>query len=80
MGDTQTEVETAVQEGLKHPVMILTGGVSMGEFDYVDRALRAAGVETLFHKVAMTIHGNWLKSLGVNRNEPALALSMKLKV
>ena len=35
----------------KFDVLILSGGVSMGAFDYVPQALAAAGVETLFHKV-----------------------------
>lgn len=34
-------------------VVILSGGVSMGDFDYVPRALAAAGVTTRFHGVAM---------------------------
>jgi molybdopterin molybdotransferase len=32
-------------------VLILTGGVSMGEFDYVPRVLNALGMELVFHKV-----------------------------
>ncbi|MBN2874123.1 MAG: molybdopterin molybdotransferase MoeA [Spirochaetales bacterium] len=34
-------------------VLLLSGGVSMGDFDYVPRALLASGVETRFHGVAM---------------------------
>lgn len=34
-------------------VLVLSGGVSMGDFDYVPRALEAAGVEEIFHGVAM---------------------------
>ena len=34
-------------------LLILSGGVSMGDFDYVPRALKAAGVEERFHGVAM---------------------------
>jgi molybdopterin molybdotransferase len=33
-------------------VMILSGGVSMGRFDYVPRIMQALGVELVFHKVA----------------------------
>jgi len=34
-----------------HDVMILTGGVSMGEFDYVPRVLARLGMTLVFHKV-----------------------------
>lgn len=34
-------------------LVVLSGGVSMGDFDYVPRALKAAGVRELFHGVAM---------------------------
>ena len=34
-------------------LLILSGGVSMGDFDYVPRALKAAGVKEHFHGVAM---------------------------
>jgi molybdopterin molybdotransferase len=33
--------------------LIVTGGVSVGDYDLVARRLRLAGVETLFHGVAM---------------------------
>jgi molybdopterin molybdotransferase len=32
-------------------VLVLTGGVSMGEFDYVPQVLNALGMELVFHKV-----------------------------
>lgn len=34
-----------------HEVLILTGGVSMGEFDYVPQVLLELGMELVFHKV-----------------------------
>jgi molybdopterin molybdotransferase len=34
-------------------VLVTTGGVSMGEYDLVGEALAAAGVEEIFHKVAI---------------------------
>ena len=33
--------------------LITTGGVSMGEYDFVGQALERAGVEPVFHKVAI---------------------------
>jgi molybdopterin molybdotransferase len=35
-----------------HDVMILSGGVSMGRFDYVPQVLSELGVRVVFHKVA----------------------------
>jgi molybdopterin molybdotransferase len=48
-------------------LLILSGGVSMGDFDYVPRALKAAGVRERFHGVAMkpgrpTFFGEWARS------------------
>ena len=35
-----------------HDVLVLTGGVSMGRYDYVPRALRELGVAEVLHRVA----------------------------
>lgn len=35
-----------------HDVLVLNGGMSMGRFDLVPQALRQAGVEQVFHRVA----------------------------
>ncbi|GBQ87886.1 molybdopterin molybdotransferase MoeA [Asaia krungthepensis] len=35
-----------------HDVLVLSGGVSMGDFDFVPKALAALGVQRIFHKVA----------------------------
>jgi molybdopterin molybdotransferase len=35
-----------------HDVLILSGGVSMGKFDFIPQVLAELGVETVFHKVA----------------------------
>jgi molybdopterin molybdotransferase len=37
----------------EHQVVLLTGGVSEGDFDYVPRCLEARGAEILFHGVAI---------------------------
>ncbi len=47
----------ALKERLKfhldtHDVLVLSGGVSMGRFDLVPRALEELGVHVIFHKVA----------------------------
>ncbi|MDX1561711.1 MAG: molybdopterin molybdotransferase MoeA [Gammaproteobacteria bacterium] len=36
----------------RHDVMILSGGVSMGEFDFVPAALETLGAELVFHRIA----------------------------
>lgn len=35
-----------------YDVLLLSGGISMGKFDYIPQALQDLGVEKLFHKVA----------------------------
>lgn len=35
----------------QHDVLVLSGGVSLGEFDYVPRTLASLGVQVVFHKV-----------------------------
>jgi len=50
--DDRAVLETALGELLaEQDVLILTGGVSMGEFDYVPRVLQDLGMELVFHKV-----------------------------
>lgn len=50
--DDRAVLETALGELLaEKDVLILTGGVSMGEFDYVPQVLLALGMELVFHKV-----------------------------
>jgi molybdopterin molybdotransferase len=52
--DDPEEIRTAVRTALaSHDVVMLTGGVSVGEFDYVVDALEEAGVEVFFRKVAV---------------------------
>jgi molybdopterin molybdotransferase len=47
-------IEAAVREALGAcDLLITTGGVSMGRHDHVGAALAAAGVEPVFHKVAI---------------------------
>jgi molybdopterin molybdotransferase len=44
----------AVDKGLAEcDVLLVSGGVSMGDFDYVPKTLLAAGVEKVFHGLAM---------------------------
>jgi|GEM_PF-76318 len=47
---TKTLLRTAL---LDNDLLVLSGGVSMGDFDYVPKALQELGVQTVFHGVAM---------------------------
>lgn len=50
--DDVAATTTAIQQALEQSDLILiTGGVSVGDYDYVIPALEACGVSTVFHKV-----------------------------
>jgi molybdopterin molybdotransferase len=52
--DTEAALEEVLGRAFAaEDIIILTGGVSKGEFDYVPGVLERAGVEVLFHRVAM---------------------------
>lgn len=53
VADDLETLRTRLREHLEtHDVMILSGGVSMGRFDYVPQVLQELGVRVVFHKVA----------------------------
>ena len=53
MGDDEGMMSDRLREHLaKHDVLILSGGVSKGKFDFVPKVLRALGVEEVFQQVA----------------------------
>jgi molybdopterin molybdotransferase len=50
--DDQKSIEDAVNKSLiESDMIILSGGVSVGDYDFVARALDACGVNCIFHKV-----------------------------
>ena len=51
--DDRAALDVMIADGLADDVLILTGGVSVGEYDLVGAALIRAGCEVLFHNVAM---------------------------
>ncbi len=51
--DDVAETEAAVRRAVDYDLILLTGGVSMGKFDYVEPALLGAGAEFLFTGVRM---------------------------
>lgn len=51
--DDLAVLTSRVKDGLGHDVLLLAGGVSVGDHDLVHHALREAGVEARFWKVAI---------------------------
>lgn len=50
--DDYEETKTVLQETISnYDVVIITGGVSVGDYDFVGKALLAIGVEQIFYKV-----------------------------
>lgn len=52
IGEDDTGVlSSMIQEGLEYDILILSGGVSMGEYDHVPGLLAENGVEKIFHNI-----------------------------
>ncbi len=51
--DDRDRLADLVRQGLESDVLVLSGGVSAGKFDFVPGVLQDLGVETHFHKVRM---------------------------
>ncbi len=51
--DDREEIRQAIATALKTELVLFSGGVSMGEFDYVQKSLVQEGVKIFFHKVAV---------------------------
>ncbi len=52
--DDRISLSNTIKDALKNcDVLLLSGGVSKGEFDYVPEILQENGVEPLFHRVAI---------------------------
>ncbi len=49
--DTRNALQPLLEEGLKHDLLIVTGGVSAGKYDLVKPALRDLGVQFHFERV-----------------------------
>ncbi|MCP3978714.1 MAG: molybdopterin molybdotransferase MoeA [bacterium] len=52
-GDRRDELDRMLASGLDSDLLLITGGVSVGEYDLVGRALEDLGMQLLFHKVAV---------------------------
>jgi len=53
VADRKSEITKAVLDSLDADIILLSGGVSMGDADYVPEVLTSLGVEKIFHKVAV---------------------------
>lgn len=51
--DRRDQLEAAIAVGLEADVLLLTGGVSKGEYDFVEEVLEGFGCKTLFDAVAV---------------------------
>lgn len=51
--DNKVRLAEMVRKGLEGELLLMTGGVSKGDFDYVPEVLAEAGVEIHFHRLAV---------------------------
>lgn len=49
--DVEEEIEKAISNQLTSDILILTGGVSVGDYDLVPASLEKCGVQKIFHKI-----------------------------
>lgn len=50
--DDKNELQRKINKGLeKHDVLLLSGGISVGDYDFVKECLENAGVKELFYKI-----------------------------
>jgi molybdopterin molybdotransferase len=51
--DSEDEIRRSVQAALDADIVLSSGGVSVGDYDYVKKVLYELGAETIFWRVAM---------------------------
>lgn len=51
--DNLKEIERKIRQGLRSDMLLISGGVSVGDYDYVKVALDKLGIKRLFWKVAI---------------------------
>ncbi|MFH1228618.1 MAG: gephyrin-like molybdotransferase Glp [Planctomycetota bacterium] len=51
--DNKSKLESKIARGLKSDIFILSGGVSVGDYDFVEEILKKSGCEIIFSKVAI---------------------------
>ncbi|OCK50066.1 hypothetical protein BA768_20645 [Chryseobacterium sp. CBo1] len=51
--DSLEETQAAIREGILHSdILLISGGISVGDYDFVERALQNLEVEQIFYKVS----------------------------
>lgn len=53
VSDDPSHLQAVLEKALASDVVVLSGGVSMGDADYVPETLRSLGVQKIFHKVSL---------------------------
>jgi molybdopterin molybdotransferase len=51
--DDKTELKNNILKALKGDIILMSGGVSAGDADYIPEVLESLGIKKLFHKVAI---------------------------
>ncbi|MBU0468677.1 MAG: molybdopterin molybdotransferase MoeA [Candidatus Omnitrophica bacterium] len=51
--DVEIEMQRSFEEGLTSDVLLISGGVSRGDFDLVPKVLKDLGVQVIFHRVSI---------------------------
>ena len=49
--DVESEIESTISSQLSSDMLIITGGVSVGDYDLVPASLEKCGVQKIFHKI-----------------------------
>lgn len=70
--DDRQSLHEQIAEGLRSPLLILSGGVSAGRLDLVPGVLEELGVQPHFHKVAMKPGKPVFFGTCANRQEPGM--------
>lgn len=52
-GDDIGQLREAIRKGLESDVLLVSGGVSMGKYDFVPKVFEEQGVAKIFHKVSI---------------------------
>lgn len=53
VSDDRDELREKIEEALRYDILLTTGGVSAGAYDYVTTLLPELGVDILFHRIAI---------------------------
>jgi molybdopterin molybdotransferase len=51
--DTLEDLREKIRAGLEHDILVVSGGVSMGKYDFVENIFAEFGVNVLFDQIAM---------------------------